>query len=368
MDDRMLQLADLEKLCDERTEESLTLEFKPCAELIVGSEFYDKSGMVRKRTRDDVLDKLTRDVTAMLNAAGGRIIYGIREKNSRADHLDAGDSFCPAPKEHNIFPEKVTDWLRAHAQPSPSVHPYRIFENTSNEHSPWYLVIEIPQGEQAYMARDHKFYKRVGATAQPMEQYEVVDVMNRVRGAALALRTDLRRQPEQTHRPGWLRVLIDIEVTSVNYVASEYGAIKLTAGYPMQLDRGANLFGAIRNPMRVGLHIKGEERTAWAEESMASWGASTGTVIFPGHWHNFHGHPLIMHIPILGDMRDPTFLIRMELFTLNSIHKMFLFAIRREDHESNFAMVRVVATNRDNLLEAFWRTYHKAQEQLQREH
>lgn len=174
-----LKFEDLQRLRDEREEESLTLEFKPCNELKVGSKFRDKTGQQRVRERDDVLNELTKDVTAFLNSAGGMIIYGIQEKNSRADEIDKTNSFKLGSKQDNIQSEKVIDWLRAHIQPPPAVDVYRVLETPGDPASSWYLVIEVPQGQQAYMARDHRFYKRVSNTVQPMEQYEVKDVMNR---------------------------------------------------------------------------------------------------------------------------------------------------------------------------------------------
>ena len=365
MTEKRLGLEDLEKLCEGAAEESLTLEFKVCKELKIGSEFHDKSRTKRNRTRDDILDELTRDVTAFLNAAGGRIIYGIRDKDSRADQVDCSNPFCKSSREDNIYPEKVVDWLRAHVQPPPSVHPYRVFQDASDDQSPWYLVIDIPQGEQAYMARDHRFYKRVGATVRQMEQYEVVDVMNPVRGAALELRVCLRDKPHTAGRKGWIRVEVDIAVTSTNFVASEYGALKLTAAYPVQFDQGLRTFPIVMTPRYIGMPIEGEGDTPWAEQAMVSWGASTGTVVFPGHWHDFGGQSLVLEVPQLETMRDPTYLVQMELFTLNSHRKKHLFAIRREDYENDLEMIAVDASNRGDLIGAFWRTYHEARLQLQ---
>jgi hypothetical protein len=227
-----LKIEDLQELCDEREEESLSLEFKPCNELKIGTEFWDKSGQTRKRQRDDVLNELTKDVSAFLNSAGGTIIYGILEKNSRADSLDEAYSFRLGSKQDNVQSEKVVDWLRAHIQPPPTIDVYPVLE-TQDRNSPWYLVIEIPQGQQAYMARDHKFYKRIGSTVQPMKQYEVSDVMNRTWAAALDLRIEIR---SQTKRPnGWVNLALGVQITSKNFISSEYGALKITAAYPSRL-------------------------------------------------------------------------------------------------------------------------------------
>ena len=162
-------------MCDEREGESLTLEFKPCTELRIGSDLWE-DGEKGTRELQHVLDELTRDVTAFLNSAGGTLIYGIRQDNqSRAKALDQANAFRKGAREDDVSPERVADWLRAHVQPRPTLDVYAV-QAGSNSPGGWYLVLEIPQGEVAFMARDHRFHKRVGSTVQVMEQYEVVDV------------------------------------------------------------------------------------------------------------------------------------------------------------------------------------------------
>lgn len=361
---RRLKIEDLRKLCNEREEESLTLEFKACSELKIGTEFRDKSGQTQTRQRDDVLNELTKDVSSFLNSAGGTIIYGILEKKSHADRLDE-NSFKLGNKQDNIRPEKIVDWLRAHVQPPPTVDVYRVLE-TEDENSPWYLVIEIPQGQQAYMARNHRFYKRVSNTAQPMEQYEVNDVMNRTRAAALDLRIGIRSQPRPNE---WIKLSLNIEITSTNFIASEYGALKLTAAYPIKLINQSTetIFRSSHFESSTGLSIDGENRTPNAQSMMVRWGAHTGNVIFPGDWYNFYGNPISINVPGPSILPDPIYLIQTELFTMNSQSRKTLFAIRYwpvKENEEDFRIFPV-----DNLIYAdirasFWDTYRLAREKL----
>ena len=50
-------LKDLQRLCDDKAEETTSLEFKSCSELIIGSTIWEKK-IKRNRTRDDVLNEL----------------------------------------------------------------------------------------------------------------------------------------------------------------------------------------------------------------------------------------------------------------------------------------------------------------------
>ena len=179
-DHRFDRIEDLQRLCDEGADETTTLEFKPCNELKVGTQFYDnKQKNHRERTKDDVLNELTKDVTAFLNSAGGMLIYGIQENKSRANKLDFEHAFNEKTKHDNVHQEKVIDWLRSHIMPRPKLDVYRVFQFPGDPDSPWFLVINIPKGQTVYQARDLRFYRRTGPTAQPMELHEITDVMNR---------------------------------------------------------------------------------------------------------------------------------------------------------------------------------------------
>jgi hypothetical protein len=303
------KIEDLQRLCDEHEEESLRLEFKSCNELKVGSHDYESG---TSRSKDKVLNELTKDVTAFLNSTGGTIIYGIREKKSRADEIDKANSF-KGNDQDNVWPEKVIDWLRDNIQPPPTVDVYRVFEKDSDPQSSWYLVIEIPQGQQAYMTRDHRFYKRVGATVKLMEQYEVSDVMNRTRAAVLDWRMKLHNY-DLSNRV-WNRLRLDIEVTSTNFVASEYGALKLTIAYPLRFMEGTPFsFRGSYFERSTGLSLGGELDPS-AESLMVRWGAALGNVVFPGDWYNFYGNGFIIDMPSLAFIPSSTYLFQIELFT-----------------------------------------------------
>jgi hypothetical protein len=355
-------IKDLQRMCKEREEESLTLEFKPCNELKVGTTFRDKAGIQGTRGREDVLFELTRDVTACLNSAGGTIIYGIQEKKSRAYEMDGAHTFKPDSQQDDVRPERVIQWLRAHIQPTPTVDVYRVFEDPNDPQSPWYLVVEVPQGQQAYMAKDYRFYKRVGATVQPMEQYEVVDVMNRTRAAALDLQIQLHQfsPPDKT----WGELRLDIAITSTNFVASEYGALKLTLAYPLKLSATAALvFPGSQFKPSIGLFLGGED-VPHASAITVRWGAHSGNVIFPGDWYNFYGNGFSIDVPKLSVIPNSTYLFHTELFTMNSMSKKALYAIRRQASSESFELCSVTALDFDNFVAAFWETYHAARERL----
>ncbi len=56
-----LRIEDLLHLCEELEEESLTLEFKSCNELKAGTPFRDKTGSIKQRQPEHVIEELTKD-------------------------------------------------------------------------------------------------------------------------------------------------------------------------------------------------------------------------------------------------------------------------------------------------------------------
>lgn len=357
-----MDINDLRRLCEEHEEESLRLEFKSCNELKPGTLMRNKKGEEITRTRDEVLDELTKDVSSFLNSAGGTIIYGIREKDSRADCLDETNAFKPH-HGHNIHSERVIDWLRSHIYPPPTVDVYRVFQELGDSQSPWYLVIEIPQGLQVYMARDHRFYKRVGNIPKPMEQYEVVDVMNRTRGAALDLRIKIQNHQSYKH---WDTLTLEVAVTSTNFIASEYGALKLTLAQPIRFVRSSLLSPSNFNSS-TGLSLEGYDEIARAESYMMRWGANAGVVVFPEDWFDFLGNNhILIEVPGLARLLSPIYLIKAELFTTSRVSKKLLYTIQQKPLKREFEIHEVNISNQTDIIQLFWETYRKGQKFLRR--
>jgi hypothetical protein len=212
-----------------------------------------------------------------------------------------------------------------------------------------------------YMAKDHRFYKRVGNIVQAMEQYEVIDVMNRTRAASLATRIQLRQSESPYYLKDWTKILLDISVTSNNFVSSEYGALKLTLVKPIDFGEGV-LIGAFRSghhEAEIGFPLEGYEDTPWAESLMMRWGAHTGTIIFPDDWFNFYNNAFVIHVPNPELIADPIYLFQIELFTTNSRSKKQIYELRLAP-DNLFEVLKSDEIDYSDLTAAFWRTYHAA--------
>ncbi len=152
--------AKIQNFINSEIEESLTLEYKS-AEALAKVE-YNKH-------------EITKDVSALANAAGGLLIYGIRE-------------YSEPSKRH--LPEKITpvnraefprEWLE---QVINSIRPridgllIHSVQLSTGEDDVVYIV-EVPQSTTAHQAQNHRYYKRFNFQSVPMEDYEIRDVIFR---------------------------------------------------------------------------------------------------------------------------------------------------------------------------------------------
>jgi len=120
--------------------------------------------------------EITKDVSAMANADGGIIIYGIKEykdpsKRHLPERLDGVD--------RTLFPK---EWLN---QVIDSIEPRisgitinSVNLSTGSNHAAY--VVEIPKSTTAHQARDMRYYRRYNFECLQMHDHEIRDVMSRM--------------------------------------------------------------------------------------------------------------------------------------------------------------------------------------------
>jgi hypothetical protein len=154
-------LEKINQLISNQVQESLNLEYK-------AAPAFDKIDQKKKM-------EITKDVAAMANSAGGTIIYGIKE------YSEKDKKYLPKeidPISQNEFPkewlEQVINTIR------PKIDDIRIVPVTLNQGNDSVVyVVEIPQSDTAHQSQDYRYYKRFNFVVNPMDDYEVRDVMGR---------------------------------------------------------------------------------------------------------------------------------------------------------------------------------------------
>lgn len=153
--------ARIKRQIKDEIEESLTLEYKAAGSLAKTDG---------KRT------EITKDVSAMVNSAGGTIIYGVREyKEEAKKHLPESIDPINRTDFSKEWLEHVINNIRPHIS-GVIIHPVRISLGSNDV----VYVVEIPQSHTAHQATDFRYYKRYNFESIPMADYEVRDVMNRI--------------------------------------------------------------------------------------------------------------------------------------------------------------------------------------------
>jgi Putative DNA-binding domain len=187
--------ADLEALHTGSIQESLTLEYK-------------SSGAVEKTEAKKM--EIAKDVSALANAAGGQIVYGMTEQNHLPAGLDAGLDRSQFP---GIWFEQVIQ-----QNVSPQIDGLRINEvplDPTRRRIAVVVTVPAAQGRAPHQAKDGRYYRRHNFSNLIMNDSEVRDTMRRATTPELfvALRlgnpkVEFAPQTEIS-KPIGLRVLIE---------------------------------------------------------------------------------------------------------------------------------------------------------------
>jgi hypothetical protein len=147
--------ADLEALQNNQVIESSSLEYKASPSI--------ENTDLRKT-------EISKDVSAMANANGGHIIYGMTEKDHLPTGLDNGIS--PKPFDGLWFEQIIQQNIR------PAIEGLTITPIQSGTGAN-YFVINVPASKTVHQAKDGRYYRRRNFRNDIMEDYEVREAMNR---------------------------------------------------------------------------------------------------------------------------------------------------------------------------------------------
>jgi len=146
----------LENLIANKVEEDYQLEYK-------GSNALGNS--------DGKKAEIAKDVSAMANANGGTIFYGIKEDESNRIPTEI-DAVIAKKFSKDTLDQIISSNISPKIQVS--INPIEI-DNESVVYA-----VDVPQGNTAHQStKSRRYYKRSNTTIEPMLDYEIRDLMNR---------------------------------------------------------------------------------------------------------------------------------------------------------------------------------------------
>ncbi|HEY5746635.1 MAG TPA: ATP-binding protein [Chryseolinea sp.] len=149
--------SDIENLIKTNAEESINFELK-------SSDSLDRA--------DGKKNEISKDVASFANSAGGIIIYGVLEKDHKADQL----VFVDGNDYSKEWLEQVINSKIQKRIPDLKIFPVRFGGDVAKT----VYVVKIPASVHApHMSADKRFYKRFNFQSVPMEEYEVRDLFDR---------------------------------------------------------------------------------------------------------------------------------------------------------------------------------------------
>ena len=192
---KIQNIDDLKTLIADAVEESTELEFK----LNFGmteDEKQPRDNEKQGKKRKDWKTELAKDVSAMANSAGGTIIYGIGEKRNENDRNVASEL---VPISNNkMDKDRLTRLLLEIIRPDIR---FEITHLKADSEKAGFFIINVPQGTTAYQNKmDHRYYIRHNAIVEPMEDYQIRDIMNRVKDPLIDLEFLLVRTKVYPHK------------------------------------------------------------------------------------------------------------------------------------------------------------------------
>jgi|SRR5438094_6934071 len=154
---------DILALIESGTQESNALDYKACDALRATSD----------HSIDRVKAEVSKDVSGIANAAGGLLVYGIKE----AHHV-------PVELSEGVDPRQTTrEWLEQVIQSNIKPTPQGVFIKpvllTTQRPGRVAYVVEVPMSPNGWQASDKRYYRRRNFRNEPLEDYEIRELMHR---------------------------------------------------------------------------------------------------------------------------------------------------------------------------------------------
>ena len=159
---KIIAIEDINALIAAGVEESTTLEYKSGIDI----------------TSDKWKSEMAKDISAMANANGGTIIYGVKEYDEE-DKRHIPSHITPLDTT-KISKETITQVISSNITPKIKGLEINCLVIDMTKPNDVVYIVNIPQSHTAHQnLKTKQYHKRYSTTINPMEDYEIRDIMNR---------------------------------------------------------------------------------------------------------------------------------------------------------------------------------------------
>lgn len=162
-----------------KTIDDINLLIKNAVEESTGIEYKRSFADDKQKRREDI----AKDVSAMANANGGIIIYGLNEKETSKGH-SVPEDITPVSTE-SMSKDQLAQIISSNI--SPRIKDIEI-TYIPYHHEGGLFVVEVPKSQTAHQnLTNHLYHVRRNATIEIMEDFEIRDIMNRQANPPLSI-------------------------------------------------------------------------------------------------------------------------------------------------------------------------------------
>ena len=202
---------ELPLMLERQEAESLYLDYKARDALLPPGR--GGGGIDKQKRAEDI----SKDVSSFINSDSGALVYGIRET---VDPQSTGGAPIPISQfdmsqdgylRSEISKESLENLITSNINPRPGPELFCITEAEIEGRS--LFVVEMAKGSDAvYQAKDLRYYKRFHFKAEPMEHWEIMDVLNRTANPmVMAEIGTMKRTPEHGY-DSQERIIIELSI------------------------------------------------------------------------------------------------------------------------------------------------------------
>lgn len=137
---------------------------------LIANNIKESLNLDYKRELDEHNNEIAKDISAFANASGGRIIYGIDEKDGLPNSINWIDSRGIKEKIENIILTNI----------QPEIKGYDIYSiENPHDHQQAIFVVDIPESSDAPHMASYRYYIRRNFKSESMEDSEVKNAIFR---------------------------------------------------------------------------------------------------------------------------------------------------------------------------------------------